>query len=231
MVTKTVRQGVKAALALMMATGVSGTVVAEERPQNVYFGDTHLHSSYSPDAYFLENRSVDPHLAYRFAKGLPIVHPYNRARIQIKTPLDFLIVSDHAELMGVPYKLFDLDCRLTSSEAGRRYIQLALDGDMNAAFEEFINSIGNGKIPPGFEGVDLNDVVMNVWNEIIEITDSHNDPGNFTTFIGWEWTSTPQGNNLHRVVFMKDDKSIAGKFQPFGAIQESYDDVVGAETN
>jgi hypothetical protein len=231
METKTVRQGVIMSLALMMAAGVSATVVAEVPERNVYFGDTHLHTSFSPDAYFLENKSIDPHLAYRYAKGLPIVHPYNRARIQIKTPLDFLIVSDHAELMGVPYKLFDLDCRLTSSEAGRRYIQMVLDGKNTEIFEEFSGAIGEGQIPQGFEGVDLNGVVMDVWNESIEITDSHNDPGNFTTFIGWEWSSAPQGNNLHRVVFMPDDKTIAEKFQPFAAIQESYDDAAGAKTN
>ena len=64
-------------------------------------GDTHLHTSYSPDAYLMQNRSADPDTAYRYAKGYPVVHPYHRARIQIETPLDFLVVSDHGEFMGV----------------------------------------------------------------------------------------------------------------------------------
>ena len=64
-------------------------------PTNVYFGDTHLHTSYSPDAFLMGNQSADPDTAYRYARGLPVVHPYHKARIQIGTPLDFLVVSDH----------------------------------------------------------------------------------------------------------------------------------------
>ena len=67
----------------------------------VYFGDTHLHTSYSFDAFLNNNHSADPDTAYRWAKGQPVVHPYNRARVQIETPLDFLVVSDHAEMLGV----------------------------------------------------------------------------------------------------------------------------------
>ena len=224
MVTKTVKQGVKMSLALMMATG--GTVSAgDEQPTNttkLYFGDTHLHTYYSPDAFFMGNRSTSPDEAYRFAKGLPIVHPYHRARIQLKTPLDFLIVSDHAELMGVPYKLFNLDCRLVNTEGGRRYLKMAMEGQMQKGFYDFIGSaIDEGKIPEGFEEADLNGVVMDVWQDIIETADRHNDPGKFTTFIGWEWTSMPDKNNLHRIVFMDQDKEIAKQFQPYGAIEES----------
>ena len=65
------------------------------RSTEVFFGDTHLHTSYSPDAYLMQNRSADPDTAYRYARGLPVVHPYHRAKIQIGTPLDFLVVADH----------------------------------------------------------------------------------------------------------------------------------------
>ena len=79
---------------------------APPRPlRNLYWGDTHLHTSYSPDAFLMQNRSADPDTAYRFARGLPVIHPYHRARIQIGTPLDFLVVSDHAEFMGVVPKI------------------------------------------------------------------------------------------------------------------------------
>ena len=73
--------------------------VAESR--QVYFGDTHVHTSYSFDAFLNNNQSADPDTAYRWAKGQPVIHPYNRARVQINTPLDFLVVADHAEMLGV----------------------------------------------------------------------------------------------------------------------------------
>ena len=71
----------------------SPAVIAKE-PTRLYWGDTHLHTSHSPDAYFLGNRSADPHTAYRWAKGLPVVHPYTQAKVQIDTPLDFLVVAE-----------------------------------------------------------------------------------------------------------------------------------------
>ena len=77
----------------------AGTGAQEQR--QLLFGDTHLHTSYSLDAYLNGNQTADPDTAYRFAKGQPVIHPYHRARVQLETPLDFLVVSDHAELMGV----------------------------------------------------------------------------------------------------------------------------------
>ena len=84
----------------VLILGFANTGTAAESTQ-LLFGDTHLHTSYSFDAYLNKNQTADPDTAYRWAKGLPVIHPYNRSRVQIKTPLDFLVVSDHAELMGV----------------------------------------------------------------------------------------------------------------------------------
>lgn len=69
--------------------------------KNVYFGDTHLHTSNSFDAYLMFNRDAGPDTAYRWAKGQAVIHPYTRTRVQIKTPLDFLVIADHAEFLGV----------------------------------------------------------------------------------------------------------------------------------
>jgi hypothetical protein len=86
---------------IIMLCAMASAMAGAEATKNVYFGDTHLHSSYSFDAFLNNNHSADPDAAYRWAKGQPVIHPYNRTRVQIGTPLDFLVVSDHAEMLGV----------------------------------------------------------------------------------------------------------------------------------
>ena len=109
-----------AELAVAAATSAGANAL-----NNLYWGDTHLHTSYSPDAYLMQNRSADPDTAYRYAKGYPVVHPYHKARIQIGTPLDFLVVSDHAEFMGVVPMVLQGDPRVSDTETGKRYLQMA----------------------------------------------------------------------------------------------------------
>jgi hypothetical protein len=92
----------KLLLSTLLFTAASLSMAEDNSaPTQVYFGDTHLHTSYSFDAFLNNNHSADPDTAYRWAKGQPVIHPYNRARVQIQTPLDFLVVSDHAEMLGV----------------------------------------------------------------------------------------------------------------------------------
>jgi len=89
-------------LAITLLLSVTGLAQAsEETETQVYFGDTHLHTTYSFDAFLNKNFTADPDTSYRWAKGEPVIHPYNRTRVQIGTPLDFLVVSDHAEMLGV----------------------------------------------------------------------------------------------------------------------------------
>jgi hypothetical protein len=114
--------------------------------RNLYWGDTHLHTSYSPDAFLMQNRTADPDTAYRFAKGLPVIHPYHRARIQIGTPLDFLVVSDHAEFMGVVPKILQGDPLVTGTPTGKRYQEMAAAGKEIEVFGELIAQV-NGVIP------------------------------------------------------------------------------------
>jgi hypothetical protein len=207
-------RGLLSRLALSSALLLGAVTGAWAQPTEVYFGDTHLHTSFSPDAYFLENKTADPDDAYRFAKGLPIVHPYHRARIRIGTPLDFLVVADHAEMMGVPYKLFQGDPELVRTETGKRFVKAVEEGKGVDVFMEFIAGINAGK---PFADLDSEKVKRSIWKESIAITERHNEPGRFTSFIGWEWTSTPNGNNLHRVVFTPQGGRTARRFIPFNA--------------
>jgi hypothetical protein len=94
------RRRIVLTLCLLGAANVTALAAAAADKQ-LLWGDTHLHTNYSFDAITVGNKTGDPAAAYRYARGLPVVHPYHRARVQIKTPLDFLVVSDHAEFMGV----------------------------------------------------------------------------------------------------------------------------------
>ncbi len=195
------------------------TVAAHGEPTQVFWGDTHLHTSYSPDAYFFGNTTADPDTAYRYAKGLPVVHPHTRGKIQIHTPLDFLVVADHAEMMGVPLRLFQGDERLTKTATGRRFMKMIDAGKNQDVFFEFITAINNNE---PFEDLANEDIQRSVWSDSVAITERHNEPGTFTSFIGWEWTSTPDGKNLHRVVFMPQGAETAAKFLPYSSFESPH---------
>ena len=190
----------------------TGALGAE--PTEVFWGDTHLHTSYSPDAYFFGNTTADPDTAYRYAKGRPVIHPYHGGKIQIGTPLDFLVVADHAEMMGVPFRLFRGDAELTKTASGKRFIEMVKAGKNQEVFFEFITAINKNQ---PFEDLNGEDLRRSVWSDMVAITERHNEPGRFTSFIGWEWTSTPDGKNLHRVVFMPEGGDTAAKFIPYSA--------------
>ena len=193
---------------------IDAASLSRSEPTQVYWGDTHLHTSYSPDAYFFGNTTADPDTAYRYAKGLAVHHPYHKARIQIGTPLDFVVIADHAEMMGVPLRLFRGDERLTNTASGKRFIEMIEAGKNQEVFFEFITAINRNQ---PFDDLNGDDIRRSVWHDTIAITEKHDDPGTFTSFIGWEWTSTPDGKNLHRVVFMPEGGDIAGRFVPYSA--------------
>ena len=193
------------------------STAAESNPlNNLYWGDTHLHTSYSPDAYLMQNRSADPDTAYRYAKGYPVVHPYHKARIQIGTPLDFLVVSDHGEFMGVVPMVLQGDPRVANTETGIRYRQMAEEGREIEVFGELIAQVN--KIVPADPNLNNPTINASVWGEIMSAADRHNDPGRFTAFMGWEWSSTPQGQNLHRVLIMRGNRQNGEKFIPYTSL-------------
>ena len=88
------------AMRILLAALLLLPLSAHSEDRQLLWGDTHLHTTYSSDAYTNNNLTADPDDAYNYAKGRPVIHPFHRARVQIETPLDFLVVSDHAELLG-----------------------------------------------------------------------------------------------------------------------------------
>ncbi|GAA6150736.1 DUF3604 domain-containing protein [Pseudoteredinibacter isoporae] len=204
------------ALAVAFLAGFSTLGVAEGETQ-LLWGDTHLHTSFSPDAYFLGNRSVDPHGAYRYAQGLPIVNAATGARVRIDRPLDFLLIADHAEMMGVPYRLFRGDPELAGTKTGQRFIKMVKEGRGADVFAEFLGDINAKRATPEFNS---DRIRHSIWQETTRLADQYYQPGKFTTLVGWEWTSTPGGRNLHRVVMSPLSGKLASGFIPFSALDD-----------
>lgn len=184
----------------------------------VFWGDTHLHTSYSPDAFFFGNATADPDTAYRYAKGYPVVHPYHKGKIQIGTPLDFLVVSDHAEMMAVPLRLAQGDETLVATPNGKRIMQALKAGKGQEVFIQFIERINSNQ---PYEDLNTEQTRKSVWADMVAITERHNEPGEFTSFIGWEWTSTPKGKNLHRVVMMPQGADVANQLVPYSSFDSN----------
>ena len=195
----------------MLASGASAQTT------QLYWGDTHLHSSYSVDAYSTGNYNGDPDMAYRFAKGLPVLHPVTREKIRIERPLDFLVVADHAEMLQLQIRLEENDPDILATASGRRLAELLKENKAGVFREVMQISTGGGQDL-------LRDIYTpfnrsNAWKRQTELAELHNNPGRFTALIGWEWTSAPNWGNLHRVIFTPADAAAAQKFYPYS----SYD--------
>lgn len=189
--------------------------------RQLLWGDTHLHSSYSMDAYLFQNRTADPDTAYRYAKGYPVIHPYHRARVQIGTPLDFLVVSDHAELMGVTKSLAEGNKLLAELPVGQRFINWMKEGRYADVFREIAHSISEGTGGTPIEPLNSEEVREAIWHEITAAAERHNEAGKFTAFLGWEWSSLPNAANLHRVVFTAASAEKGNQFIPYSAMDSS----------
>ncbi len=197
-----------------MAEGSSYSPMAgKDYPQQVYWGDTHLHTSYSFDAAMMGNKGLSPEDAYRFARGDEI-KAHNGMTARLNRPLDFLMVSDHAEYLGLLPMIFNGDPLLLSDPVGKRWSDM-----LNAGGQESLKALFqmHHDINSNHKSLANAEVERTAWDDIIEAADKYNEPGKFTAFIGYEWTTMPGGNNLHRVVLFADDASKAGQVLPFSS--------------
>lgn len=198
-------------------TLLSPVLLASEK--QLLWGDTHLHSSYSFDAYLFQNRTADPDTAYRYAKGLPVIHPFHRGRVQIDTPLDFLVVADHAELLGVVRGLGNAHPELQKLEIGREFTKLMKEGRESEVFGRVVAGANDGSQDSAVMALLKPDIQRSMWKEVTDAADRHNEPGKFTSFIGWEWSAMNNGANLHRIVMTSASAEQAQQFLPFSSIQ------------
>jgi len=173
-----------------------------------------VHSNRYPDSFAFGNSRLTPDNAYRFAKG-ETVKANSGENVTLKKPLDFLLVADHAEFVGVFPKLIERDPVFAATGLGKRWIK-ALDESANlrTIILEWVALISD----PNYEQELTAEFRTDVWKENISFADRHNDPGTFTAMIGYEWTAMINGNNLHRVIVYRDNVDKAGQLPPFSAL-------------
>ncbi|MEP5766089.1 MAG: DUF3604 domain-containing protein [Halieaceae bacterium] len=180
----------------------------------LYWGDLHVHSNFSPDAFAFGNSRLSADDALSFAKGAQVTAS-NGLNVQLRRPLDFLLVADHAEFIGVFPKLMSRDKNFLRTSLGARWRkQLDTSGDLGSVVMEWVRLIQD----PDYEQELPESYRLSVWKEAAAAAERHNSPGLFTAFVGYEWTSMVDGNNLHRVVLFRDDDATATQLPPFSAL-------------
>ena len=223
------------------------TGVGTDYPKQVFFGDLHLHSNISADAHSMGNLLLSSADAYRFARGEKVTAS-NGLPAQLKRPLDFLSVTDHAEFMGL-YRMFTIeDPRLMNSDLGKAWLsRYDTKPDPNEAdptrlmarnpIAAFVNSIND---PNSERDAYPEELKSAIWTDVARTADEFNSPGVFTAFTGYEWTAMRDGNNLHRCVILKDSADVVTGWLPYSAQSSSnpealwaaltnYEEVTGGE--
>ncbi|MGO7956393.1 DUF3604 domain-containing protein [Rhizobium leguminosarum] len=186
-------------------------------PTRPLFGDTHLHTGASFDAGAFGAR-LTPRDAYRFARGEEITASSGQPA-KLSRPLDFLVVADHSDNMGMFPDLFAGKPEVISDPQAKTWYDMIKSGQGATAALEIIFSFGKGTLPKSMiYGPDTRPY-KNAWQDTIKAAEEYNDPGRFTAFIGYEWTSNTAGNNLHRNVVFRDNADKADQVVPYTTLK------------
>lgn len=184
-------------LILILCISTAALAQSDRKP---LFGELHIHTKWSFDAYVFGVRN-SPDDAYNFAKGKPLKHPLGKT-YQLSRPLDFMAVTDHGTMLGVFTMMGDPSHPLSKHPLAAR----VNDADPDVASSVFKDIIAASTAGTPIEGLANPAVHKEAWSEIKKSANRHNNPGKFTAFIAYEWTSTPDRQNLHRnVIFRGDD--------------------------
>jgi Protein of unknown function (DUF3604) len=178
-------------------------------PDRVLWGDTHLHTSYSTDAGMIGN-FLGPEVAYRFARG-ETVRASIGERARLVRPLDFLVVADHSENLGLAVLIEESNPELLRTPWGRQVHDLVKNGKPMAAYAAWGAVMAKNKDPLSSNS----ELSRTIWNRIVKAAEKYNQPGVFTALHGFEWTSSYKANNLHRVVIFRDDADKVRDLIPF----------------
>jgi hypothetical protein len=186
-------------------------------PRQVYWGDTHLHTGLSVDAGLFGCR-LGLEDAYRFARGEQVISSTGQP-VKLSRPLDWLVIADHSDGMGLVNGLAAASPEVTRFEQGSRWSKGLRAGGQTAVETalDLITTFSQGKVDPELLGMYSpgSKIYASVWDDVVEAAETYNDPGRFTTLIGFEWTSLVTGNNLHRNVIFRDNGDRAGQVVPY----------------
>ena len=190
--------------------------LARDYPNQLLWGDTHLHTNMSPDAYSFGNTKLTPDDAFRYAKGEMVISN-NGTPAKLERPLDFVVVSDHAAFMGYVNGVYSNNEFILSTKIGKRWKKFIDAEENHKVLNEFVAGVtGDKSIQPELSSV------LKVWQGVVDVVEQHNSPGSFTALHGYEWTSIMDGNNLHRVVIFRDNADKVSQFTPFSSLQSNY---------
>jgi hypothetical protein len=188
-------------------------------PMRAYFGDTHNHTANSGDAFMGGDR-LSPEEAYRFARGEEVVSSTG-IPVRLSRPLDFLVIADHAEGLGIMYQVYDSNQTLMQDSILARWNKTLKYGTAEEQAKtqgEVTSRQAQGTLPPPIKDPKIVGPLMKtVWQQYTATAEKYNEPGRFTAMIGYEWTSVPGGNNLHRNVLFRDGKDKADQVFPFSS--------------
>ena len=184
---------------------------------DVYWGDTHLHTDMSMDAGAFGNR-LDLDDAYRFARGEEI-NSTSAGPVRLSRPLDFLVVADHSDNMGFFPDLLGGAPHILSNETGKDWYNRIQAGEGVGVALELIGLFSQGQFDPGLIYTPDSAPYKDAWARTVEAAERFNEPGRFTAFIGYEWTSLVKGGNMHRVVIYRDGADKGGQMVPFTTIE------------
>jgi len=181
-------------------------------PTRPLFGDTHLHTSFSMDAGAFGAR-LGPEDAYRFARGEEVMAS-SKQPVKLSRPLDFLVVADHSDNMGFFPDLFAGKPEVLADPTGRKWYDLIMAGQGSQAALQIISAFSQGEFPETLMYRPGTRAYKAAWQATIDAAEKYNDPGRFTAFIGYEWTSNTGGNNLHRNIIFRDGGDLARQVVP-----------------
>jgi len=207
-----------------------GAIELAEFPDRPYWGDTHLHTDNSVDAFGFGVR-LGPEAALRFARGESVTATTG-AEAQLARPLDFLVISDHSDALGATRRLYDAPRWYVNwvigDETVLRWYDMMHESPEQSqrAIGELITAAANGEVPEAMADPEAAaEATEEIWNAHLQMLDRYNEPGTFTALAGYEWTAMPDGNNLHRVVMFRDGADRTSQMVPFPGLNTAVDDL------